>query len=84
MKNTITWLCGILIGGLSGYGIGVLQTSNPYLWLAVGIILGSSIAVTYNIHREDDDLFDDLESEDATEPEENTINRDSANRQTTS
>jgi len=74
----------MLIGGLSGYGIGMLQTSNPYLWLAVGIILGSTIAVTYNIHREDDDMFDDLEPEDISEQEENEANPDSANRQTTS
>ncbi len=84
MKNTIIWICGILTGGLAGYGIGLFQSSSPYFWMAVGIIFGSTVAITYNIHREEEDFHDDLEENEIAAPEAENESQPSANQKTTS
>lgn len=80
MKNTIIWLCGILIGGLAGYGVGILQSTNPYFYIGLGIILGSTIAITFNVHREEEDIPDELMDEEFVQEEE-TPERQKPNRQ---
>ncbi|MEQ8523372.1 hypothetical protein [Gracilimonas sp.] len=85
MKNTIIWICGILIGGLAGYGVGLTQSSGLYFWVGVGIILGSTLAVTYNIHREEDDeLLDDLEAQEIADVAGENKSRQSSNQKTAS
>lgn len=60
MKSVLIWLSAVVIGGGIGYGIGVFNDLNIYLTVGLGIIVGSSIGVTINIHRERDfDFFED-------------------------
>lgn len=75
MKSVLIWLSAVVIGGGIGYGIGILSELNIYLTVGLGIIVGSSIGVTINIHRERDfDFFEDeiniLETEERNPPEE--------------
>lgn len=60
MKSIFIWLFAIVIGGSVGYGVGFLSELNMYLTIGLGIIVGSSIGVTINIHREREfDFFED-------------------------
>lgn len=85
MKSIIIWICGIIIGALAGYGIGLTQSSSPYFWIGIGVILGSTLAVTYNIHREkDDELPDDLELQEVADVSVENKSQQSANQKTAS
>ena len=51
MKSFFTWLVAIIIGAIFGYLVNVLTGYNLYLSIGIGIILGSTIGITINIHR---------------------------------
>lgn len=66
MKSFLIWLLVTVTGAGIGYGISWLTGLNPYLCMGVGVVIGSSIGVTANIHRdqqpmpgrEDDSIVD--------------------------
>lgn len=66
MKSFIIWLLGTLFGAAVGYGISILADMNELLFISIGVILGSTSAITYNIHREKDISLDELEVEQQT------------------
>ncbi|HET8864903.1 MAG TPA: hypothetical protein VFM80_04330 [Gracilimonas sp.] len=60
MKSTIIWLSAIVIGGLLGYGAIYFIDFNMYLAVGIGVLIGSSLGITINIHREREyDLSDE-------------------------
>ncbi len=52
MKSFLIWLLVTVTGAGIGYGISWLTGLNPYLCIGVGMVIGSSIGVTANIHRD--------------------------------
>lgn len=69
MKSFIIWLTAVIVGIATGFGISYMAEINLYVCLAVGVIVGSSVGITINIHREAED---DLPNEDESDPEERT------------
>ncbi|WP_020402423.1 hypothetical protein [Gracilimonas tropica] len=65
MRSFLIWLLSVLLGGLAGYGTSYLVNFNLYLLIAFGVIIGSSIGITLNIHREREEEIEllDLEAE---------------------
>lgn len=69
MKSTIIWLSAIVIGGLLGYGAIYFIDFNMYLAVGIGVLIGSSLGITINIHREREyDLSDEEDGIIAEEP----------------
>lgn len=54
MKSFLTWIAGIAIGGFAGYGISFIFEADLFLLVGIGILIGSSVGITINIHRDDD------------------------------
>lgn len=52
MKSFIIWIVGTLLGAGTGYALSFLLDVNIFLLIFFGVILGSSVAITFNIHRE--------------------------------
>ena len=70
MKSFFIWLIAVIIGGISGFGISYLIGFNVYLTVGLGIILGSTVGVTINIHRDGDDELPDKELPHGKDPRE--------------
>jgi hypothetical protein len=70
MKNTFLWMCGILVGMAIGYGLSFVVPLSVYLLVLGGFILGSSVAITYNIYREEpgEDVSETFEDDSASSP----------------
>lgn len=51
MKNLLVWLLATLVGGVIGYFFSWLTGMSIYLCVGCGVVLGSSLGVTMNIHR---------------------------------
>ena len=77
MGSFFIWIACVLLGGLAGYGISYLVSFNTYLLIAFGVIIGSSIGITLNIHREREEDFEllKLEEEKANEATKSTQNQ---------
>ncbi len=73
MKSFIIWMVGTLLGAAVGYGLSFLLKMNVPLLILAGIILGNTIAITFNIHREKEFGFDDIEMEDEVEDLDSTL-----------
>lgn len=56
MKSCFIWIAGTLLGAGAGYALSFLLDVNFLLLLFAGIILGSSIAITFNIHRDKEEV----------------------------
>lgn len=54
MKSFVYWLIATLFGFTLGYGLSWVTGLSIYLSLGIGVIIGSSVGVTFNIHRERD------------------------------
>ncbi len=67
MKSFIIWMVGTLLGAAVGYGISILLEMNVLLLISIGVILGSTSAITFNIHREEVPVFNEIDIEDETE-----------------
>lgn len=53
MRSVLIWLISTIMGALAGYGLSFLLTEiNMFIQVAGGVIIGSSVAITINIHRE--------------------------------
>ncbi|HBQ58226.1 MAG TPA: hypothetical protein DD671_00965 [Balneolaceae bacterium] len=68
MKSFFIWIFFVILGVLAGYGVSFLINLNVYLLLGGGVIIGSSLGVTWNIHREREEEFEmtDLNEEEST------------------
>ena len=54
MKNFLTWFTAVVIGGCLGYGIGFFIEVSAPLMIGIGVLIGSSVGITINIHRDDE------------------------------
>lgn len=68
VKSFFIWIGSVVLGAAIGYGLSYLVTMNLYLLIALGVIIGSSIGVTWNIHREKEHDFEDIEMDEIIEP----------------
>lgn len=57
MKSLFIWLLAVIVGGVSGFGVSYLFGISIYLSIFGGIILGSSVGFTINIHRDGEEAF---------------------------
>ncbi|MCP9290449.1 hypothetical protein [Gracilimonas sediminicola] len=63
MKSFLTWITAVAIGGLIGYGASFLMEVGLALPIGIGVLIGSSVGITINIHRDDDlDIPPEVES----------------------
>lgn len=61
MKSVLIWLLVTALGAGIGYGLSWLTGLNLYICIGIGAIIGSSIGVTANIHRDQQGLISDHE-----------------------
>ncbi len=54
MKSFLTWITAVVIGASLGYGTSFFLEVGVALPIAVGVLIGSSVGITMNIHRDDD------------------------------
>lgn len=52
MKSVLIWWGSVATGVLLGFGASFLIDINIYLLIVAGVIVGSSVGITWNIHRE--------------------------------
>ena len=55
MKSFFTWIAAMIMGGALGYGATHVFDASIYLLIGVGVLIGSSIGITLNIHREEEE-----------------------------
>lgn len=60
MKSFLIWIFCLIIGAAAGFGISLLFDMNLYLLLGIGLIAGSSMGITWNIHRERNVEFENI------------------------
>ncbi len=61
MKSILIWIFCLLCGVACGYGLSFYLDINFYLLMVGGAIVGSTVGITLNIHREDEFVFHEEE-----------------------
>lgn len=54
MKSFLTWITAVAISGCIGYGASFLMEIGLALPIGIGVLIGSSVGITINIHRDED------------------------------
>lgn len=83
MKRFFRWIFYVLAGAALGYIAGLFIGLNVYLLMGLGILLGSSAAITVNIQEsKDESLYRAIDKEYWEEPEEIEAEADSESERT--
>ena len=81
MKSTLIWIICVSLGAAAGYALSMVFAYNLYLLLLLGVIIGSSAGITWNIHRdrmEDLNEITSFEELDSKNEESDSLNTDNA------